>query len=270
MLLPLLRPSAKAALPRADYEINVYRDQLAGIEDEVAHGLITQTQADAARLEIHRRMLGAADHQDTVAAPENRRTNSMLAILIALALPLGSWLLYAGLGSPQLPDRPFAARQNDADMKMNSTADIIAAELEANPDARGYKQLAEMYYILRRFDRAAEACRKAIDLGADDAETWSRLGESLVMENDGAVVMDAQKAFKEALARDKTEPHARFYIGLAEAQIGELKKAVAIWRDLEKAAPPDAPWMPMIKESIALYAKEGGFNPASIAPAPVR
>ena len=155
-------------------------------------------------------------------------------------------------------------------MQMNATVEIIAAELEVNPNAGDYRHLGEMFYFLRRYDRAVEATQKAIDLGSNDAETWSQLGESLVMANDGGVVMDAQKAFKTALAQDKNEPRARFYMALAEAQIGEVKKAVAVWRDLEKTAPPDAPWLSMVKENIAFYAKQSGFDPASIPPAPAR
>jgi len=47
-----------------------------------------------------------------------------------------------------------------------------------------------------------------------------------------------------------------------------LKKAVAIWRDIEKTAPPNAPWLRMVKENITFYAKQGGFDPASVAPTP--
>jgi hypothetical protein len=61
---------------------------------------------------------------------------------------------------------------------------------------------------------------------------------------------------------------AQFYIGLAQAQIGDFKKAVGIWRNLEKNGPADAPWMAMVKKHIAAYAKEGGFDPESVQPAP--
>ena len=103
-----------------------------------------------------------------------------------------------------------------------------------------------------------------------DANVLVPAWRNIVMANDGGVVMDAQDAFKASLARDQNEPRARFYLGLAQAQIGELQQAVAIWRDIEKTAPPDAPWLPMVKENIAAYAKQGGFflDPASIAPDP--
>lgn len=268
LLFPLLRSRTVIGASRADHEITVYRDQLAELDREIERDLMTAEQAGAARLEIQRRILASAESQHTTVAPDNRRTNAIIAAIIALFVSLGSWQLYAHLGAPGLPDRPFAERQNDPDMQMNATAELIAAMLEAQPDVEGYKRLADMYYALRRFDRATVTYQKAADMDANDAATWAKLGESIVMANDGDVVMEAQNAFKTALAHDKNEPRSRFYMGLAEAQIGKLKKAVAVWRDLEQNAPPDAPWLPMVKENIAAYAKQGGFDPASVTPTP--
>ena len=88
------------------------------------------------------------------------------------------------------------------------------------------------------------------------------------MMNGGAVAPEALQAFTNALSIDAHSERARFYIGLAEAQIGNLKQAVAIWRDLEQGSDPDAPWLPMLREHIAAFSKEGGFDPASVPPAP--
>lgn len=270
LLFPLLRARTAAPPMRADHEVAVYRHQLAELERENAHGFAPPEHVAGLRLEIQRRLLSAAEDCAIPTAQENRRINTIAAAVIVVGFIAGAWGLYAYLGSPNLPDEPFAARQNDPDMQLKAVAEIAAAELAAHPDAGGYEKLAEMYYALRLFDRSAETYQKALDLNGKDAEAWSGLGESVVMENDGAVAMDAQDAFKKALALDKAEPRARFYMGLAEAQIGNLKKAVAIWRDLEKTAPANALWLSMVKENIAVYSKLGGFEPASVAPAPLR
>ena len=82
------------------------------------------------------------------------------------------------------------------------------------------------------------------------------------------VVPEAHAAFTKALKFDKRDARARFYLGLAETQINESRRAVAIWRDLEKDSPPDAPWLSMVKEHIATFAKEGGFDPTTVPPEP--
>jgi len=82
------------------------------------------------------------------------------------------------------------------------------------------------------------------------------------------LVPEALMAFTNALGVDSRSERARFYIGLAESQIGNLKQAVAIWRELEKTSPSDAPWLPMLREHIAVFSKQGGFDPASVPPSP--
>jgi cytochrome c-type biogenesis protein CcmH len=87
-----------------------------------------------------------------------------------------------------------------------------------------------------------------------------------VMANGGAVVPQAMGAFAKALVKDPRSERSRFYIGLAEAQIGNERKAVAIWRDLEKTSDPNAAWLPMVREHIKAFSQQGGFDPKSVPP----
>ncbi|ODT29768.1 MAG: c-type cytochrome biogenesis protein CcmI, partial [Hyphomicrobium sp. SCN 65-11] len=67
----------------------VYRDQLAEIEADRARGLIAETEAEAARVEIARRLLATADATTDApgtAAPRELRT---VATVVAAALPSG-------------------------------------------------------------------------------------------------------------------------------------------------------------------------------------
>jgi cytochrome c-type biogenesis protein CcmH len=60
LLVPLLKPRLAAARP-ARQRHRVYRDQLAEVERERAPGTLVRSEADAARTEIERRLLAAAD-----------------------------------------------------------------------------------------------------------------------------------------------------------------------------------------------------------------
>ncbi|MDE2266171.1 MAG: c-type cytochrome biogenesis protein CcmI [Alphaproteobacteria bacterium] len=273
LLLPLLKRQSEEAPPRVDYDIVVYRNQLAEIEQEIERGLLTETEAVAARAEVHRRMLAAEDAE--LKAPvkpvrlDSRHARIAAIMAIALILPLGSVAVYGALGSPNLPGKPYAWRlKHDPEFVVAATAEKLADLLKDSPSASGYKRLAEMYFNSRDYDQAADADRQAVALGANDSATWSEFGESVAMANGGAIVPEALMAFSNALALDPHDNRARFYIGLAESQIGNLKQAVAIWRDLEKDAPPDAPWLPMVRENISSFSKEGGFDPASVPPSP--
>ncbi|PKU24520.1 c-type cytochrome biogenesis protein CcmI [Telmatospirillum siberiense] len=272
LVVPLLRRQT-AAPARIAYDIVVYRDQLAEVERDVERGLLNESQAEAARTEILRRMLAAEDAE--LAAPQSeyrlgggRRLRMATALVILIGLPLGSFGLYGMLGEPSLPGQPYSSRQADPDLKMTEMAANLAAGLKAKPEADGFATLAETYFALRRYGEAADAFRQAITMGLIDGQMLASLGESLTLSNNGEVIPDARTAFQQALTLDRQEPRARFYLGLAKAQTGHFAEAVSIWRDLEKGSPGDAPWLPMLKEHIALYAKQGGFDPASIKPIP--
>jgi cytochrome c-type biogenesis protein CcmH len=201
-----------------------------------------------------------------VAEEQLTRTERPILTACAFFIFVGAIALYICLGAPNLPDKPYASRQNDPDFRLNTAAEKIAKELEQHPDADGYKRVTGMFYALRRYDRAADAAHHATDINPKDSEAWSMFGESLTMQNDGAVPMEAVLAFKSALTHNHDDQRARFYMGLAQTEIGNLKKAVAIWRDLEQSAPADAPWLPIVKRNIDYFSKQGGFDPESVTP----
>ena len=53
---PVLRRGQSVAT-RADYDITVFQDQLKEVDRDLARGVLTASEADAARLEIQRRIL---------------------------------------------------------------------------------------------------------------------------------------------------------------------------------------------------------------------
>lgn len=272
LLYPLLRGNRTDSPERIDFDIVVYRRQLKELEEEIESGLLTPDQADAARAEIGRRMLTAEDEalkSPALPLATARRARLAAVVAIAVAVPLGAALLYGQLGSPQLPGAPYAWRQkHDPDLIAASSADALAASLKRNPSPAGYRRLANMYFAARQYDKAVEADHRAIDLGSDDAATWSEFGEAIVMKNGGAVVPEALVAFIKSIGTDPKDARAQFYIGLAEAQIGNLRRAVAIWRNLENASPPNAPWVPLVRQHVEAFSRNGGFDPNSVPPAP--
>jgi cytochrome c-type biogenesis protein CcmH len=272
LLAPFLFKRSGDMARRVEYDVVVYRDQLAEIDQEIERGVLTDEQASAARSEVHRRMLAAEDAELKAAGKPARGDGRIARIAFICAIvivpPVGAVLLYGMLGSPHLPGMAYAWRvKNDPQFTAIAGLADEAAKVQKHPTMAGYQQLADAYFAARNYPQAVEADRHAIELGATDAASWSELGEAEVMAND-AVVPEALMAFTKALSLDSRSERARFYIGLAESQIGNRKQAVAIWRDLEQTSPPDAPWLPMVRDHIASVSKDGGFDPASVPPSP--
>jgi len=272
LLVPLLRRQT-AAPARIGYDVAVYRDQLAEVERDAERGLLNDAQAAAARTEIQRRMLTAADADalvdaapDAATGPVGRWLRLVAAMVILVGVPGGALLFYSALGAPGLPGQPYAARQNSQDFKMLSAIEKLATELRQRPDPKGFAALGSAYRSLRRYQDSSDAYRQAVQLGATDVETLAAFGETAILANRGAVVPEARQAFLQVLKANPGDPRARFYLGLAKAQIGKSAEALAIWRDLEKDSPADAPWLPMLKDRIAETAKQAKIDPATVTP----
>src|ERR1043166_1624877 len=265
----VLWPLGRARMaPASGGDLAVYRDQLSELERDRSAGLIGRAEADAARVEISRRLLAAADAQGQAqsasAAPWRRR---FIAVAALVALPLGAVALYLALGFPGLPDQPLAARAVGPENR--SIAALVAQvedRLERNPqDGRGWEVIGPVYMRLGRFEDAVKARRNAVRLLGASATREGDLGEALVAAANGVVTAEAKAAFDRALALDERDPRAKFFAGLAAQQDGKHAEAAAIWNDLLAHAPPDAPWANVVRQSLA---RLGNAAPEPTAPGP--
>ena len=256
-IFAVLWPLSQTANAQAGSDLAVYRDQLDEIERDRAAGLIGAAEADAARVEVSRRLIAAADaaeftHALPIGSPLWRRR--ALTVGAVVLLPGIAAAFYLALGSPQLPGQPLAERVREAHQGRSIASLVSEAEahLERNPgDIRGYEVLAPVYLRMGRFADAVSARRKLLMLGGESAGRQSDLGEALVAAANGVVTAEAKSAFERAMVLDPEELKARFYIGLAAEQDGNQAKAAEIWRAMTKNAPADAPWVPMVREALA-------------------
>jgi cytochrome c-type biogenesis protein CcmH len=236
-------------------ETNVYKDQLAEIGRDVSSGLIGPSEADAARIEISRRLLVAAA-ADERAPPSgsNRRLRRAAAIAALVGLPVLALAFYLPLGSPRLGDFPLAERMRtpDPDQSLVNLVAQVEAHLEKNPtDGRGWTVIAPVLAKLGRFDDAARAYRNSITYGGDTAERRADLGEALAGAAGGVVTAEAKAEFERAVAIKPDEVKARYFLGLAAAQDGRNAEAASIWRAMLEQASADAPWRPLVQAALA-------------------
>ena len=239
-------------------EVAVYRDQLAEIGRDRESGRIGAAEAEAARIEVSRRLLAAADAERNVEQPQatasQQRRRRIVAVIALTALPLGAAALYLAFGSPSLPGQPLSARL-DKPPEQRSLATLVAqveAHLERHPnDPRGWEVIAPVYLRLGRFNDAVKARANALRFGGESAERQSGLGEALVAAAQGVVTADAAKAFARATELDPQAPMPRFFLGLAAEQDGRPADAAKRWRALIAEAPADAPWLGFVREAIA-------------------
>lgn len=235
-------------------EVVVYRDQLAEVDRDMAAGVIGAAEADAARVEISRRLLAAADQSGREPPPRgNLKLRRVAATLALVGLPALAASFYLTLGSPRLGDFPLAERTRvaDANQPLANLVAQVESHLEKNPtDGRGWAVLAPVLSRLGRYDDAVRAYRNAITYAGENADRRADLGEALMGTAGGVVTAEAKAEFERAMALNADDAKAGYFLGLAAEQDGRKPDAAAIWQKMLAKAPADAPWRPLVQAAL--------------------
>jgi len=254
-IFAVLWPLSRTGRPQNEgSEAAVYKDQLAEIDRDVVAGLIGVSEADAARVEISRRLLAAVDSQEGLPAVSNTWLRRSAAIVALVGLPIVAVAFYLPLGSPRLGDFPLAQRTRAPDVAqpLDNLVAQVEAHLEKNPtDGRGWNVLAPVLSRLGRHNEAVRAYRNSIAYNGDSPERRADLGEALAAAANGIVTAEAKAEFERALALNADEVKASYFLGLAAEQDGRAGEASTIWRAMLAKAPSDAPWRPLVQAALA-------------------
>ncbi len=264
----VLWPLRQGVRPAAGSDVEVYRDQLAEIDRDRAAGLIGERESEAARVEVSRRLLAAADHAEPAVAGGAAWRRRAAALSGLVLLPAGATALYLAIGSPGVPSLAEsslrAAEEHNAIQAMVSR---VESYLATNPDdSRGWEVVAPVYMRLGRFQDAIKARRNVLRLLGANAGREADLGEALTGAANGVVTAEAKAAFERALQHDKDDVRARYFMGLAAEQDGRTGEAAAVWRKLLAEAPAGASWSDFVRQSLARVETAAPAAPAAKGP----
>jgi cytochrome c-type biogenesis protein CcmH len=262
VLLPLGLGGGKQA---GGNEATVYKDQLAEVDSDLSAGLIGTAEAEAARVEIGRRLLAAADQDRDAPTGSNVRLRRVAAMVALIGLPILAIATYLPLGSPRLADFPLAERARGADGKqpLESLVAQVEEHLEKNPaDGRGWTVLAPVLARLGRLDDSVRAFRNAITYNGETAARRADLGEVMAAAAGGVVTKEAKVEFERALALDANEAKASYFLGLAAEQDGRKQDAAEIWRAMLAKGSVDARWRPLVTAALTRVVGEPPAAPA--------
>src|SRR5260370_14083009 len=110
-IFAVLWPLGRAGRPQHDAsEAAVYKDQLSEIDRDVAAGLIGRPEAEAARVEISRRLLAAADNQRDPPVASNIGLRRSAAVIALVGLPIVAVSVFLPPCAAHLRDFPVGPR----------------------------------------------------------------------------------------------------------------------------------------------------------------
>ena len=268
LLWPLLRTHTQGA-DRAAYDISVFQDQLRELERDTARGLIGDGEAEAARTEIQRRLIAAGKLPQRSIQADSPMRRAVATAVVGVMVPFAALGTYFMVGAPQLAGTP-SPQIADASHDSGDVAALVeqlATRMRENPqDPHGWILLARSYRQLERFGDAADAYRRLMALQPDNPEAFSGFGEVATIAANGVVSVESLDAFIQALGLDRDDLRAQFYVGIARAQTGDAREAIAIWREMTASAPEGAAWAEDVREQMAHVVQEAGILPMTVPP----
>jgi cytochrome c-type biogenesis protein CcmH len=263
--------------------LEVYKDQLKEVQNDLAAGTIATADAEQAKTEIQRRLIVASRNTE-VTRPLSPAWRALALASTAGFVILGSVNLYTSLGTPLLPTAPVqvqvqqqlpqqVATPSDATQpqaaappatapgpgQVNDMIQKLAMRLQSNPnDAEGWRMLGWSYFNIQNYQQSAIAYGKALALDPNNSEFKSAHAEALVQSTEGMVTPEAQKLIAEVLAKDPKDQRARFYDALAREQAGDTSGALDRWIALLADAPLDAGWREDVRLRVEKLGKDSG------------
>lgn len=289
LLAAALRAGRVQAQSAASYDVQVYRDQLAEVDRDLARGTINAEDAARVRTEVSRRILAA---DAGARQPDNARSGRGslgLALGLGALLLVGSGVLYwrlgaLGYGDLSLKSRIEMAAERRADRPTQEQAEAAQTAVpeaqDENPeyaalieqlrtavaqrpdDLQGHILLAQTEARLGNFAQAADAQAVVLRLKGDAATVadLTTQAELLIFAAGGYVSPAAEDALRRALNIDDTDGSARFYWGEMLIQTGRPDLGFRLWDSLLRAGPEDAPWIAPIRARIPELAELAGVN----------
>ena len=260
VLLRERKPVTQAS--QANANAKVYRDQILDLDREHDSGHISDQEWQQSRDELSLRLLEDTSAVDDPAA-KTEKPAIWTAVVLAVALPLGSMGMYMWVGQPEALN-PLALKTPDqVDPKdLAKMAQTLAEKLKDKPDnLQGWVMLGRTYRTLENFDAALRAYDSALKLSADDDLKLERI-EVIAMQRQGQFEGEPWNVIREVLQRDPQHFGALLTAGSASYAEGKFADALKYWEQARKPLDANNPDLEGLENAIATVRERLGMPPA--------
>ena len=264
-LLRERKPMTQAS--QANANAKVYRDQILDLDREHDSGHISDQEWQQSRDELSLRLLEDTSAVDDPAA-KTEKPAIWTAVVLAVALPLGSMAMYMWVGQPEALN-PLALKTPDqVDPKdLTKMAQTLAEKLQDKPDnLQGWVMLGRTYRTLENFDAALRAYDSALKLSDDDDLKLERI-EVIAMQRQGQFEGEPWNVIREVLQRDPQHFGALLTAGSASYAEGKFADALKYWEQARKPLDANNPDLEGLESAIATVRERLGMPPAKATPA---
>ena len=190
----------------------------------------------------------------------------LLALGIALLLPIGAGALYLHVGTPVALDGvPAAPRPMDFQQAMSE----LRAHLRQQPDdAKGWALLADATAALKQPEQARDAWDHVLKIEPDNVAAMVGWAETdSMVRSDHLIQGRATDLLHRALELQPDSQRALWLLGISQFQQTQYTDAAATWRRLQPLLEPGSNVAKVVAEQIANADARAGGGPAEPASA---
>lgn len=236
-LVFVLWPLLVTPRPKKDPRMSKLEQEKATLQGLKAQGVLSEAQYREASAKLASQWLESEAAETAAPAP---RPAMPLALILLIAVPLVTALLYSAIGTQEAldpvarvaPATPPGAEANAHDLSL--AAAQLASRLKDTPDdVDGWRLLGRTYRSLERFADARDALKQAYDRQPQDAEILSEYAEVMGLSaSPPSLVGEPERLLDAALAIDPDNQRALFLKGYALTQQGDPAGALQRWERL--------------------------------------
>ena len=254
-------------------KLPVYRQQFSELEQDLASGLLTDEQYQAARSELERRVLEETGSTDTSTTTTGGLVNlRFVALSLAMIIPASSGVLYWTLGNPAAMTHPTVSTASqggpgsDAQMAegLNQLIEQLRKKLEQNPnDGVGWGLLARSYMAMERYADAVPIFERATKLDPDNAGLLADFADALAVHQGRKLEGRPESLIQKALKLDPHNVKALMLSGTIAYNRKDFARAAKEWEDAHTYLPADdQESSDQLKASIAEAKRRMGGGPS--------
>ncbi|WP_296896617.1 c-type cytochrome biogenesis protein CcmI [Thiohalocapsa sp.] len=266
-----------AEADQARVNLELFKQQLAELDTDLAAGKLDRTQYEAARRDLERELL-----RDTAdLGPDDPKPvahvklpgPSLTAAALVFAVPAMALALYLLLGERQIiPQLELTAAGGGAGAQQHAGADgmpaldVLVQRLEerlqqAPDDGEGWTMLGRTYFALGRIPDAEKALARAHELLPDDTQVTLAYAESIAANNNRDLEGKPAELISEVLAAEPDNATARWLSGMVAFQRGQYQSAATAWKRVLEQVDPESDDAQELRQLIAQAQERAGIPP---------
>ena len=264
--LPLWRKaSSDNDVLRDAANLGILRDQSAELETDLGNGLLTRDAYEQGKHELQSRLMEEVKITEQPVKPP-RHPAKILAIILAVLLPLLSISLYLTIGTPEallpqeitMADAGGIIRSDEALQRLEKKL----KRLPKNPE--DWWTLARSYTELKRFAAAAKAYQQLVNLVPNEAQLWANYADVFAMAHGQSLQgEEVTKMLDKALELDANNLTALALSGSAAMERQDYAAAIVHWQKLVPLVQPGSDDARMFNSGVQrarelLLAQPGG------------